>query len=434
MVNNYEFGNLIYEFRKKLKITQNELAKKVGVTGKAVSKWENGKAYPNFEVLKKLSLIFDVSIDDMLKNKPKVKKIIKIVITGGPCAGKTTGMSRIENYFTKKGYKVLFVSESATELINSGITPLSCASKETFQELLLKLQLKKEEIFEEAANSMDSDKVLIVCDRGSMDGKAYVNELEFKNMVKKVNSNEIDLRDNYDAVFHLVTAAKGAEKYYTKENNMARYESLEDAKICDDKIIKAWTGHQHLRIIDNSTDFDKKMYRLIKEISFFLGEPEPFEIERKFLIEYPNIKWLEKQPNVEKVKIVQTYLKSDDGNEIRIRQRGINGNFIYFKTIKKTINNFKRIEIEKRLSKDEYLDLLLKADPNKKTIIKTRYYLVYKNKCFEIDIYPFWSDKAILEIELNNENDYFEIPKQIKVIKEVTDDVRYKNSSLANSN
>ena len=56
-----------------------------------------------------------------------------------------------------------------------------------------------------------------------------------------------------------------------------------------------------------------------------------------------------------------------------------------------------------------------------------------KNKCFEIDIYPFWHDKAILEIELNDENDTFEIPKKIKVIKEVTNDPQYKNSSIANN-
>ena len=95
-MNNYEFGNLIFKYRTKLNLTQNELANKVGVTGKAVSKWENGKAYPNFEILKKLSSLFNISIDDMLKKENINKKITKIFITGGPCAGKTTCMSRIQ--------------------------------------------------------------------------------------------------------------------------------------------------------------------------------------------------------------------------------------------------------------------------------------------------------------------------------------------------
>ena len=74
----------------------------------------------------------------------------------------------------------------------------------------------------------------------------------------------------------------------------------------------------------------------------------------------------------------------------------------------------------------------MKTDINKHPIRKTRYCLLYKNQYFEIDIYPFWDDKAILEIELNSEEQEVEIPKQLKLIKEVTHDPKYKNSSLAN--
>ena len=50
-------------------------------------------------------------------------QITKIVITGGPCAGKTTGMGRIQKEFVKLGYKVLFVPETAAELITRGVAP-----------------------------------------------------------------------------------------------------------------------------------------------------------------------------------------------------------------------------------------------------------------------------------------------------------------------
>ena len=167
------------------------------------------------------------------------------------------------------------------------------------------------------------------------------------------------------------------------------------------------------------------------EISSFLGEPEPLEIERKFLIEYPNIEWLENSPNCKKIEIIQTYLKSDESEEIRVRQRGMNGNYIYFKTIKRKVDDLKRIEIEKRLSKDEYLTLLMEADTEKRQIRKNRYCLMSGNQYFEIDVYPFWDDKAILEIELSDENTEIVFPEEIKIIKEVTDDENYKNASLA---
>ena len=50
--------------------------------------------------------------------------ITKIVITGGPCAGKTTGMGWIQNAFSSRGYRVLFVPETATKLITGGVAPL----------------------------------------------------------------------------------------------------------------------------------------------------------------------------------------------------------------------------------------------------------------------------------------------------------------------
>lgn len=215
--------------------------------------------------------------------------------------------------------------------------------------------------------------------------------------------NEIELRDTYDAVFHLVTAAKGAKEFYTLANNSARTETAEEAAAMDEKLISAWTGHPHLRIIDNSTDFDDKMKRLIGEISAFLGEPQPFEIERKFLINYPDIKRLEKNPLCRKVEIIQTYLKSTDNEEVRVRQRGENGNYIYYRTSKRKVTDIKRVETESRLSKEEYLSMLMEAD----------------------------TSKAIMEIELKDENETVSAPDFIEVIKEVTEDEKYKNASLA---
>lgn len=355
----------------------------------------------------------------------------KIVITGGPCAGKSTALSRIQEEFTELGYTVLFISETATELINGGVAPWTCKTSDDFQKFLIKLQIEKEKIFELSANSMPSEKVLIVCDRGMLDNKAYMTPDAFSNTLYELKLNEVEIRDNYDAVFHLVTAADGAEEFYTTANNTARTETPQQAIELDRKLLSAWTGHPHLRVIDNSTNFENKIKKLITEISSFLGEPEPLEIERKFLIEYPDIDWLENSSECKKIEIIQTYLKSGKDEEIRVRQRGMNGNYIYFKTIKRKVDDLKRIEVEKRLSKDEYLTLLMEADTEKRQIRKNRYCLMYNNQYFEIDVYPFWSDKAILEIELSDENTKIFFPEKIKIIKEVTDDENYKNASLA---
>lgn len=432
-MNDYRFADYLYEKRRQAGLSQRQVAALLGMSDKAVSKWETGRAKPTTNALRKVAALYEVSVEELINAREENRsvKITKIVITGGPSAGKTTGLSWIQNEFTKLGYMVLFVPETATELISGGVTPWGCGSNLDYQKCQMRLQLEKERLFEQAAKTMKAEKVLIVCDRGTMDNRAYMNELEFSQVLNEVGSDEIQLRDSYDAVFHMVTAAKGAEKFYTTENNSARTETVEQAAALDDKLIAAWTGHPHLRVIDNSTNFEDKLKRLIAEIRSFLGEPEPMEIERKFLIEYPDIKWLESLPNCRKVDIIQTYLVSGNGDELRVRQRGENGSYICFKTRKRLIDGMKRIELEERLSQEEYMRLLMEADPTKRPIRKTRYCLTWDNQYFEIDVYPFWNDRAVAEIELSDENVLIRFPKELKVIREVTDDPAYKNAALA---
>ena len=372
--------------------------------------------------------LFDKSEKERKATGPKISKI---VITGGPSAGKTTGLSWIQNEFTALGYTVLFVPETATELISGGVAPWTCGSNLDYQICQMKLQLDKERVFEQAARSMKAERVLIVCDRGAMDNRAYMDDREFEQVLAALGEREVLLRDSYDAVFHMVTAAKGAERFYTTENNKARIETPEQAAALDDKLIAAWTGHPHLRVIDNSTDFTEKLKKLIGEIRSFLGEPQPFEIKRKFLVEYPDLDALESLPNCRKVEISQSYLRAGKGEELRIRQRGENGSYVYTRTLKRYVTGLKRIVIEERLGQEEYLRLLMEADPAMHQIRKTRYCLTHENQYFEIDVYPFWKDRAIAQIKLRDKDEEIRFPKQMVIFREVTEDENYKNISLA---
>ena len=160
-------------------------------------------------------------------------------------------------------------------------------------------------------------------------------------------------------------------------------------------------------------------------------ETGPFEIERKYLIKYPDIRLLESMPNCRKVAITQIYLTGRDGECRRIRQWSEDGQDLYFKTLKRDVTDVTRIEIEEPLSREEYLALIREADPTRFPIRKTRYCLTYDNQCFEIDVYPFWQDRATMEIELRAEDDEIRFPPQVEIIREVTEDRNYRNSALA---
>lgn len=77
------------------------------------------------------------------------------------------------------------------------------------------------------------------------------------------------------------------------------------------------------------------------------------------------------------------------------------------------------------------MDLLLTADTSLNQIKKERYCFVYNNLYFELDVYPFWDNYAILEIELTTEKRKVDFPPFISIVKEVTSDSRFKEHSLS---
>ncbi len=153
-----------------------------------------------------------------------------------------------------------------------------------------------------------------------------------------------------------------------------------------------------------------------------------FEIERKYLIEYPDLNILEKHP---KSEIAQTYLKTNDGMTSRVRKRTSDGVTKYIFTEKKRITDVKCIENERELSAGEYEELLKLADTERRTVIKTRYCIPFNGRVVEVDVYPFWSDRAIAEVEMENEDETVALPEFIKIIREVTSEKAYKNYSIA---
>jgi CYTH domain-containing protein/predicted ATPase len=365
--------------------------------------------------------------------------MLKICLTGGPGGGKSSAISTLTQVLSDRGFKVIIANEAATSLILAGIAPGKHILMEEFQEFVLDEQLNIENLCNRAAKYYKSDKVVIIHDRGLCDQMAYVDKTLFENMLKKRNLNLSDAYKRYDLVLHLKTAAIGAEKFYqwndpTKEscgNNAARRESPEEAILKDKKTLESWIGHPHLKIIDNSTDFKGKLDRIIDEVLIALGEPTHKEIEKKFLIEMPTNEEIEKLGCLSKSNIVQTYLiKKDAKTERRIRQRSVSDGFNFYYTEKTWLENGMRHEVEDKITPEEYIRYLTEADTSLHQISKTRYCFVYKNKYYEMDIYSFDKNYAILEIEVNSINEKIELPP-LKIISEVTNNESYKNSNIA---
>ena len=190
--------------------------------------------------------------------------IYKIALTGGPCAGKTTALRAIWLFLKKKGYKVVIVPETATELINGGITPAS-VRQINFQKNLLELQLKKEQIFTKSAEQLGKD-VVIIFDRGCLDGKAYLTDEEYTDILDELNLNEEDLINFYDAVIFLDSAAMSNENIYSTSNNPARNETVSEARKINIRTQEVWKNHRLFTIIKSESDFEEKISKLLSVI------------------------------------------------------------------------------------------------------------------------------------------------------------------------
>lgn len=90
-----------------------------------------------------------------------------------------------------------------------------------------------------------------------------------------------------------------------------------------------------------------------------------------------------------------------------------------------------RIEIEDEISKEEYDSLSRYIREGYAPIKKTRHCFSAHGFVYEVDVFPFWDDRAYLEIEVDSESTNPPIPDFIQIIKDVTADKRYRNTALA---
>ena len=161
------------------------------------------------------------------------------------------------------------------------------------------------------------------------------------------------------------------------------------------------------------------------------------ETERKFLITRPSEDELTSQSGCRVLGITQTYLmiNSDTGEEERIRRIVEDGKETFVFTEKKRISDVSRTENEYEIGRYEYERLYSRSDVRELT--KTRYAFPYKEHTIEIDVYPHdiggdaLDGYAVLEVELDGEDEKFELPEFIDVKRELTGTSEFSNKKMA---
>jgi nicotinamide riboside kinase len=174
--------------------------------------------------------------------------IIKVAVTGGPSGGKTT---LIEALKKELGQMCAIVPEAASILYRGGFPRYKDAEGQIHaQKAIYHTQRELEDLI-----SFQSQKNLLVCDRGSLDSIAYWPQQDEQHFFATIQSSKEKEWARYNWVLHLDTASLD----YYDTTNPIRTESYQEAQTLNERVKKAWEGHPHRVIITQNSDFLSKM-------------------------------------------------------------------------------------------------------------------------------------------------------------------------------
>ncbi|KAF7988970.1 hypothetical protein HCN44_007280 [Aphidius gifuensis] len=373
------------------------------------------------------------------------KRVYKVVLTGGPCGGKTTGQTRLCTFFENMGWKVFRVPETATVLLSGGIkfSDLTEAEAYKFQENLLRTMIQIENTFFQLGETC-SRNCLIICDRGAMDASAFISKDKWDQMMSTNGWNNVDLRDTrYNQIIHMVSAVNGAEEFYSTEDHACRSEGIELARELDYKAAAAWVGHPYFDVIDNSQDFESKICRMIECICQKLGIDTGDRLRAssrkvKFLVKGP-LPPDSEFPPFQDFDVVHHYLESKSSSQqARLRKRGQKGHWSYIHTIRRPKMCGQVVEVKTQINHRDYLNIVSSRDDSHFTIFKKRRCFLINNQYFQLDIYrepahPRCRGLMLLETYTALYNDDLKniLPSFLSIEKDVTGNPDYSMFNLS---
>jgi predicted ATPase len=174
----------------------------------------------------------------------------RIVLTGGPGAGKTAILELIRLFFCPH---LLRLPEAAGILFKGGFPrDGTIMRRQAAQRAIFHVQRELE------FSASEGNHAIILCDRGTVDGAAYWRgDGDLWSAVGTTRGAELS---RYDAVIHLRTP--GATNGYDHSNPL-RIETAEEALSVDEHIAEAWAGHPRLWTVEATTDFLTKAAQTI---------------------------------------------------------------------------------------------------------------------------------------------------------------------------
>lgn len=282
---NYEtIGKFIQTKRKEKKLTQKELAERLGVTDKAVSKWERGLGCPDVSILEILATELDTSILEILKGRTIENEIIKVTEA---------------NDYVKETIK--YTKNQTKEIINKIIIFLTIS----ISILLLILNIENIISFnKEYEYDFNNEQV--------KETKEQLKQLKKNISIIENNQGKYTKEEHEEIKKDLKNIEKQIEKskILTYENKVNI--SIKDLYIIDDNTLIDLQGIKLLKNIEKYTDKEQFLIdNIIAKLYLNIGVNESIQKSYKYkIINIPNVFEIETTPLINPINLRVMYTKS----------------------------------------------------------------------------------------------------------------------------
>lgn len=231
----------------------------------------------------------------------------KIVLTGGPCGGKSNSIEFLSKKLIEQNYSVKIVEETANSLLKLGYIPSVNISTFDFQNLLFKIQFLNEYMSEGKSK-------ILLCDRGLFDGKVYINENDFQRILDANKVKEKELFSTYDCALYFRSISHEYPDEFSKKRI---FESPEIGRIRDERCKEIWIDKIVPCNYDNLCGFENKqkmIYLALKKQLENLKQIKSYNLSNYYDIEY--LKYIYNGIN-------DILAKNDISDDIKIKIKGV---------------------------------------------------------------------------------------------------------------
>lgn len=196
-----------------------------------------------------------------------------IVLTGGPCAGKSALIAKLPPLIEARlGWHAITIPETVAWMGSNGMHREDFPDIATFQSMQTRMQVSHEDDAMEAARSMGNGNVLILMDRAIPDAAAYLSDNGYRRVLAENGLTAGQVMGRYDVVIFLHSVACRHRQLYRAQGNSMRIErDATYAERADERTLMAYATHPHVREIADTETIEEKTELVMEAVADVLS-------------------------------------------------------------------------------------------------------------------------------------------------------------------